>query len=67
MTDEKEHPKPLSLFIGLLLAGLVLIAVGVFTRDTIGHLASWLVISAGIVIAILPPALWRRGRNRQLK
>lgn len=67
MTDETRRSKPLALLIVLLLAGLVLVAVGVFTRDAIGYFASWLVMSVGIVIAVGTPALWRKHRNRQLK
>lgn len=67
MVDDSRRLGPIVLTVVLLLVGLGLIAVGVFTRDSIGYFASWLVMSVGIAIAVAVPALWRRRRNQQLK
>lgn len=67
MNEGTRRPKSVVLITGCALVGLALIAVGIFTRDSIGYFTSWLVISVGMVIAIVPPALWRRNRDRQQK
>lgn len=64
MANDARNPKATALPVIAILVGLALIAVGVYARESIGSFASWLVMSAGIVIALALPALWRRRSNR---
>jgi hypothetical protein len=67
MNEGARRPGPVVLIIGCALVGLALIAVGVYTRDSIGYFTSWLVVSVGMLVAIVPSVLWRRNRDRQQK
>ncbi|MEC5182406.1 hypothetical protein [Arthrobacter sp. CG_A4] len=67
MTDDVQRSKLIVLTVVLVLTGLALIAAGIYTRDSIGNFASWILVSCGMVVAILTPVLWRRKRGRQPK
>jgi hypothetical protein len=53
------------LSIASLLAAVALIFVSVYTRDSIGNVASLLLNAVAIAIAVAVPAFWRRRQNRQ--
>lgn len=64
MPSQARDTKQIVLTVVALLLGIALIAVGIFARDSIGSFASFLVVSVGIVVALVIPALGRRRRNR---
>jgi hypothetical protein len=64
MPSHAQDTKQIVLTVVAVLVGIALIAVGVFMRESIGSFASFLVISVGIVVALLIPALGLRRRNR---
>lgn len=60
MANQSDRTEPLVLYGVMVLVGLALIAVGVFTRDSIGLFAGWLVMSLGILTALAVPLLWHK-------
>lgn len=66
MMSDSRRAGPLVSVVALLF-GLALIAVGVYSRDMIGNFASWLLVSAAMVIAIAIPALRRRHTDKPLE
>lgn len=63
MAEPIRRTEPLVLYGVMILVGIGLIAIGVFSRDSIGLFAGWLISSVGIVTVLAVPILRRKRNN----